>query len=65
METGEKVRLQSNQIKDQYVAQMKAFKDALRLKCMQYKIDFVEADINKGVNPILQSFLVKRSKMRI
>ena len=65
METGEKVRLQSNQIKDQYVAQMKGFKDALRLKCMQYKIDFVEADINKGVNPILQSFLVKRSKMRI
>lgn len=65
METGEKVRLQSNQIKDQYIAQMVAFKDALRLKCMQYKIDFVEADINKGVNPILQSFLVKRSKMRI
>ena len=65
METGEKVRLQSNQIKDQYVAQMQAMKDDLRLKCMQYKIDFVEADINKGVHPILQSFLVKRSKMRI
>ena len=63
METGEKVKLQANQVKDYYVDQMKAFKDALRLKCLQYKIDFVEADINQGFRPILQSYLVKRSKM--
>lgn len=63
METGEKVKLQANQVKDHYVEQMKAFKDALRLKCLQYKIDFVEADIQKGFRPILQSYLVKRSKM--
>ena len=42
---------------------MKAFKDALRLKCLQYKIDFVEADINEGFRPVLQAYLVKRSKM--
>ncbi len=65
METGEKVRLQSNQVKEHYTEQMRQFRDDLRLKCMQYKIDFVEADINKGVNPVLQSFLVKRSKMNI
>ena len=63
METGEKVKLQANQVKDHYVEQMKAFKDALRLKCLQYKIDFVEADIQQGFRPILQSYLVKRSKM--
>lgn len=63
METGEKVKLQANQVKENYVEQMKSFKDALRLKCLQYKIDFVEADINQGFRPILQAYLVKRSKM--
>ena len=65
METGEKVRLQSNQVKDHYIVQMKKFIDELKLKCLQYKIDFVEADINAGFRPILQSYLVKRTKMRI
>ena len=63
MESGEKVKLQANQVKDYYVDQMKSFKDALKLKCLQYKIDFVEADINEGFRPILQAYLVKRSKM--
>ncbi|MCP3931863.1 MAG: DUF58 domain-containing protein [Bacteroidetes bacterium] len=65
METGEKVRLQSNQVKEYYVEQMAKFTDQLKLKCLQYKIDFVEADINKGFKTILQSYLVKRSKMSI
>lgn len=63
METGEQVKLQANQVKDHYIDQMKSFKDALKLKCLQYKIDFVEADINRGFRPILQSYLVKRNKM--
>lgn len=65
MESGEKIRLQSNQVKEFYTNQMKKFGDELKLRCMQYKIDFVEADINRGVNQVLQSFLVKRSKMNI
>ena len=64
MESGEKVRLQSNQVKDYYVQQMAKFKEGLKFKCLQYRIDFVEADINEGFRNILQSFLVKRSKMR-
>ena len=65
MESGEKIRLQSNQVKEFYTNQIKKFGDELKLRCMQYKIDFVEADINRGVNHVLQSFLVKRSKMNI
>jgi uncharacterized protein (DUF58 family) len=63
MESGEKIKLQSNQVKDHYIKQMADFKNELRLKCLQYRIDFVEADIHKGFRPILQSYLVKRSKM--
>lgn len=63
METGEEVRLQSNQVKDYYIEQMKKYKEDLRMKCLQYKIDFVEADIQEGYAKILQAYLVKRSKM--
>ena len=65
MESGERVRLQPNQVKDFYTEQMAKFIQDLQFKCLQYKIDFVEADINKGIRPILQSFLVKRSKMKV
>ena len=65
METGEKVKLQSNQVKEHYVEKAKKFKEALKLKCLQYRIDFIEADINKGYNQILESYLVKRKKMMI
>lgn len=64
MESGDKVRLQSNQVKDFYVTKMKEIKENLKMKCLQYRIDYVEADINKGFRPILQAYLVKRSKMR-
>ena len=65
METGEQVRLQSNQVKDYYKDQMTKFTEQMKMKCLQYKIDFVEADISKGFRQILQAYLVKRSKMRV
>jgi uncharacterized protein (DUF58 family) len=63
METNEQVRLQSNQVKDYYVEKMATFKESLKMKCLQYKIDFVEADINKGFRQVLMPYLVKRGKM--
>ena len=64
LETGETVRLQSNQVKEYYKEQIQKYNEALKVKCLQYKIDLVEADINEGFKPILQSYLVKRGKMR-
>jgi uncharacterized protein (DUF58 family) len=63
VETGEKVRLQSNQIKEQYVKQMQEFERELKLRCGQYKIDFVEADINQHFAQVLMPYLTKRTKM--
>lgn len=63
METGEKIKLQSNEVKEQYQKKVKGFKDDLMMKCLQYRVDFVEADIREGFYPILQNYLVKRSKM--
>ncbi len=64
IETGEEVKLQPNQVKDFYQAQMKKFLTDLKLKCGQFSIDFVEADINQDFRQILLPYLVKRSKMR-
>jgi uncharacterized protein (DUF58 family) len=63
LETGEELKLQPNQVKDFYIEKMQERKANLKLKCAQYKIDFVEADINEGFQPVLLSYLVKRSKM--
>jgi uncharacterized protein (DUF58 family) len=63
MESGEKLKLQSNEVKELYTKKAKQFYQDLKMKCLQYKIDFVEADINQGFYPILQSYLVKRSKL--
>jgi uncharacterized protein (DUF58 family) len=63
MESGEKIKLQSSQVKEHYIEKITAFKNELKMKCLQYRIDFVEADINEGFNKILQNYLVKRSRM--
>ncbi|MFT5887005.1 MAG: hypothetical protein ACI9IP_003478 [Arcticibacterium sp.] len=63
IETGEKVRAQPSQIKEQYQTAVKDFYKELRLKCGQYKIDFIEADIHQGFDQIMSAFLTRRAKM--
>lgn len=64
LETGEKVKVQPSQVKEQYVSTLENFNHELKIKCGQYKIDFIEVDINEGFDQILTSFLAKRAKMR-
>lgn len=63
METGEILKLHPNEVKENYLNQMNEYKKQLLLKCGQYKIDFVEADINLGFEQVLLPYLVKRTKM--
>ena len=65
MESGERIKLQSNQVRDFYTEKIAQFKEELRMKCLQYKIDFIDTDIRKGFAPILETYLVKRKKMNI
>ena len=43
---------------------MEKFKKQLKLKCGQFQIDFVEADIHQGFEQILHTYLLKRNKMQ-
>lgn len=63
MESGEEVKLNPNEVKDHYLKQVRKFREELKIKCGHYHIDFVEADINKGVNPILMEYMLKRQKL--
>ncbi|MBA2423262.1 MAG: DUF58 domain-containing protein, partial [Chitinophagales bacterium] len=62
LETGERVKLNPNQVKEHYVRQMKDFYQQLKLRCGQYHIDMAEADINLGFRQILLPYLMKRMK---
>ncbi|MEZ5023370.1 MAG: hypothetical protein R2728_08940 [Chitinophagales bacterium] len=63
LETKETLKLQPNQVKDAYIEKMQSIKKEIKLRCAQYKIDFVEADVNQSFDQILLPFFVKRSKM--
>ena len=63
LETGEKLKLHPNEIKERYLEAVSEYKQKLVSKCAQYRIDFVEADINKGIDQVLSPFIVKRSKL--
>ena len=65
MESGERVKLRSNEVKERYQKQMQELLTQLRLKCLQYQIDFIPVDIAEGYTKVLQSYLVKRSRMSI
>lgn len=62
-ETGEKLKLFPNQVKEHYLKAVEAYKHKLKLKCAQYKIDLVEAEVSDDFSQILLPFLVKRSKL--
>jgi uncharacterized protein (DUF58 family) len=63
METKEEVKLFPNEVRENYLRQISAFKEDLKLKCGQYKIDFIEADINLGFKQVLMPYLLKREKL--
>jgi uncharacterized protein (DUF58 family) len=63
LESGEDLRVFPAKVKEQYTEAMSRYMSELRLRCAQYHIDFVEADINAGFEHVLLPYLVKRSKL--
>jgi len=60
LETGEHINLFADNIKNEYKQAILKYFNALKLKCLQYKIDYVPVDINKGFEHILQTYLISR-----
>jgi uncharacterized protein (DUF58 family) len=62
VETGEEVRLQPSQVREQYRMAMQRFEEDLALRCGQLKIDFVPVDVREPFAKVLYAYLVKRGK---
>ncbi len=60
VETGEQINLFAGNIKDNYHLEMQNYFKELKLKCMQYKIDYVPVDITKGYEQVLLTYLISR-----
>ena len=65
METHEHIKLRPHEVRKAYTEHMSGFYERLKLKCLQYQIDFVTADQKNGFASVLQAFLVRRSKMGV
>jgi hypothetical protein len=63
LETGNQVRLFPGQVRDRYREIMEHFKEDLKIRCGQYRIDFIETDIHAGFEQVLLPYLVKRSRL--
>ena len=63
MENGDELKINPFDVKQNYIESFSKFKQELKLRCGQYRIDFIEADINKGFEQILLPYLLKREKL--
>ncbi len=63
METGETIKLQPAEIREQYVGQVEKYFTSIKKRCTDYRIDFVTADIRQGYDQVLLEYLIKRSKL--
>lgn len=63
LEKGDELKITPNEVKDLYVKRISEYKNELKLRCGQYRIEFIEADINKGFEQILLPYLLKREKL--
>jgi len=64
LESGEKLKINPGEVKSDYREGIRRFHQALKMRCNQYKIDFIEADVRSDFNTILQTYLIKRAKMK-
>ncbi|MFD1062969.1 DUF58 domain-containing protein [Winogradskyella litorisediminis] len=62
IETGETIDLYPDTIKDNYEKAVDTYFKNLKLRCSQYRIKYVEADINKGFDKILSTYMIERQK---
>jgi uncharacterized protein (DUF58 family) len=62
VETGEFINLYPDTIKENYETAVSDYFKNLQLKCGQYRIKYVEADINAGFNAILSTYMIERQK---
>ncbi len=63
LESGEEIKLNPNEVRHDYTTAIQEYFNDIKLKCGQYHIDLIEADINEDFKKVLLPYLIKRSKL--
>jgi uncharacterized protein (DUF58 family) len=63
LESDTELKLNPQEVRKAYFEKMDSFRKELEMKCGQYRIDFIEADIKKGFDKVLLGYLLKRQKL--
>lgn len=63
VETGEHINLYAENVKHAYTKAVANYFEQLKLKCLQYQIDYVPVNINEGFYHVLSTYLIKRNSM--
>jgi uncharacterized protein (DUF58 family) len=64
LETGQEINVFAENIKEKYEELSELFFNDLKNNCLQYKIDYVPVDIQKGYNEILTAYLLQRKNFK-
>lgn len=63
LETGQRLRLQPNEVAAAYSGEMHTLQADLQQHALQYRIDYQPVDVAQGFHQVLLPFLLKRSKL--
>ena len=64
VETGDEISSQVENLQEKYRNLVSDYFKKLKYKCLQYQIDYVPVDINKSLSSVLESYLLKRKKIK-
>ncbi|UAB76148.1 DUF58 domain-containing protein [Mesoflavibacter sp. SCSIO 43206] len=62
VETGQYINLYADSVKENYNKMVEEYFKQLKLKSLQYKIKYVQSDVNQGFNDILTTYMIERQK---
>ena len=62
VETGQYINLYADSVKENYNKIVEEYFKQLKLKCLQYKIKYVQSDVNQGFNDVLTTYMIQRQK---
>lgn len=63
IESGEEIKVHPGKIRETYREALGNYRHQLELKCAQYQVDLIDANIHEGYNQILKAYLIKRAAM--
>jgi uncharacterized protein (DUF58 family) len=63
LESGERIKLQPQQLKEQYTTAIADYNRMIEDRCHRYEVDRILVDLSKPVEDVLHTFFVKRNKL--